>query len=145
MTVDSQTRKIMNLDDFLGPKPDVIDLHAENRWAAIDELLYHLVATHKIKPEDRDAIAESVKKRESSMSTGIGFGIGLPHASTDLISEMVGTLGRSRKGIQFDAPDGKPVVLVMLFLVPRGQFQKHLPTLANLAKQLHKSDSRDGL
>jgi len=145
MTVDSQTRKIMNLDDFLGPKPDVIDLHAENRWAAIDELLYHLVATHKIKPEDRDAIAESVKKRESSMSTGIGFGIGLPHASTDLISEVVGALGRSRQGIQFDALDGKPVVLVMLFLVPQGQFQKHLPTLANLAKLLHNPDFRDGL
>ena len=58
---------------------------------------------------------------------------------------MVGAIGRSRKGVQFDALDGKPVNLVMLFLVPQGQFQKHLHTLANLAKLLRKQDSRDGL
>jgi mannitol/fructose-specific phosphotransferase system IIA component (Ntr-type) len=46
---------------------------------------------------------------------------------------VVGAIGRSRKGIQFDALDGKPVNLVMLFLMPQGQFQKHLHTLANLA------------
>jgi mannitol/fructose-specific phosphotransferase system IIA component (Ntr-type) len=54
------------------------------------------------------------------MSTGIGFGIGIPHASTDLISEVVGALGRSKKGINFDALDNQPVNLVMLFLVPQG-------------------------
>jgi fructose-specific phosphotransferase system IIA component len=135
----------MDLNDFLGPKPIVIDLHAENRWEAIDELIDQLVVHHKIKAEHRDAIAESVRKRETSMSTGIGMGIGIPHAATDLVGEVVGAIGRSRKGVQFDALDGKPVNLVMLFLVPQGQFQKHLHTLANLAKLLHKQDFRDGL
>ena len=46
--------------------------------------------------------------------------------------------------IQFGALDGKPVKLVMLFLVPQGQFQKYPHTLANLAKLLHKKDFRDG-
>lgn len=132
----------MDLNDFLGPKPIIVDLHAKDRWAAIDELMDHLVANHKIKAEHRNAIAESVRKRESTMSTGIGFGIGLPHASTNLISEVVGVIGRSRKGVQFDAVDGKPVSLVMLFLVPQDQFQKHLHTLANFAKLLHKADFR---
>jgi len=63
----------MGLNDFFGLKPIVIDLHAENRWEAIDELINHLVANHKIKTEHRDAIAVSVRKRESAMSTGIGF------------------------------------------------------------------------
>lgn len=135
----------MDLKDFLGPKPIVIDLHAQNRWEAIDELIDHLVAHHKIKAEHREAIAESVKKREKSMSTGIGFGIGIPHASSDLISEVAGAIGRSRKGIQFDALDGQPVKLVMLFLIPRGQFQQHVHTLANIAKLLHKGDFGDSL
>jgi mannitol/fructose-specific phosphotransferase system IIA component (Ntr-type) len=135
----------MDLNDFLGPDPNIIELRADNRWEAIDELIDHLVADHKIKSEDRETIVEKVKKRESSMSTGVGFGIGLPHASTDLISEVVGVIGRSRNGVQFDALDGKPVKLVMLFLVPQGQFQKHLHTLANIAKLLHKKEFRDGL
>jgi hypothetical protein len=85
-----------------------------------------LVNTSKIRSEHREAIVAVVKKRESSMSTGIGFGIGIPHASTDLIQEVVGALGRSKKGIEFDALDNQPVNLVVLFLVPQGQFQKHL-------------------
>jgi len=135
----------MDLNDFLGPEPIVTDLQAENRWEAIDELLNHLVTHHKLKAEHRDAIAASVKKREASMSTGIGFGIGIPHASTDLVSQIVGVIGRSRKGVQFDALDGQPVKLVMLFLVPQGEFQKHLHLLSNIAKLLHKQDFRDGL
>jgi mannitol/fructose-specific phosphotransferase system IIA component (Ntr-type) len=134
----------MDLNDFLGPDPIVIDLLADDKWGAIDELLNQLVTHQKIKTGDRDAIAADVKKREKSMSTAIGFGIAIPHASTNLISDIVGAVGRSRKGLPFDALDGKPVNLVMLFLVPQGQFQKHLHTLANIAKLLHKYNSRDG-
>ncbi|MDB6018550.1 MAG: ptsN 1 [Pedosphaera sp.] len=135
----------MNLGDILGPDNILPDLQATNRWEAIDELINNLVVTGKIKPENRDAIAAVVKKRETSMSTGIGFGIGIPHASTDLIYEVVGAFGRSKKGVNFDALDNQPVNLVMLFLVPQGQFQKHLHTLANIAKLLHKKEFRQAL
>ncbi len=135
----------MNLGDILATDQIVPELQAANRWEAIDELLNTLVSCGKIKPEHRQAIAAVVKKRETSMSTGIGFGIGIPHASTDLIYEVVGALGRSRSGVNFDALDNQPVNLVMLFLVPQGQFQKHLHTLANIAKLLHKKEFRQAL
>jgi len=137
--------RAMDLVDILTKDQILTDLQAADRWAAIDELINNLVATGKIQAEHRDAIAAVVKKRETSMSTGIGFGIGIPHASTDLIKEVVGALGRSRKGINFDALDNQPVNLVMLFLVPQGQFQKHLHTLANIAKLLHKAEFRQAL
>ena len=132
-------------DDYFGPKVNVVNLQAQDRWQAIEELMNHLVDTHKIQSPHRNSIAESIRKRELSMSTGIGFGIGIPHASTTLVSEVVAVVGRSRKGIQFDALDSKPVHLVFLFLVPAGQFQKHVHLLANLAKSLHRQDFRDGL
>jgi len=135
----------MDLGDILSPEVITADLQATNRWEAIDELINNLVAAGKIKPEYREAIVAVVKKRESSMSTGIGFGIGLPHASTDLIYEVVGAFGRSKKGVNFDALDNQPVSLVMLFLVPQGQFQKHLHTLAKIAKLLHKKEFRQAL
>ena len=135
----------MNLADILSPSQIITGLQAANRWEAIDELIRNLVACDKIKPEHVEQIASVVKKRESSMSTGIGFGIGIPHASTDLITEVVGSLGRSRQGVNFDALDNQPVNLVMLFLVPQGQFQKHLHTLANIAKLLHKKEFRQAL
>src|ERR1700744_585521 len=135
----------MDLGDILSKEQIITDLQAADRWQAIDELIKNLVSTGKIKAEHHDAIAAVVKKRESSMSTGIGFGIGIPHASTDLITEVVGALGRSRKGVNFDALDNQPVNLVMLFLVPQGQFPKHLHTLANIAKLLHKKEFRQAL
>jgi mannitol/fructose-specific phosphotransferase system IIA component (Ntr-type) len=135
----------MDLGDILGVENILPDMKAANRWESIDELIKNLVETGRIKPEHHDAISAVVKKRETSMSTGIGFGIGIPHASTDLIYEVVGALGRSKNGVNFDAHDNQPVNLIMLFLVPQGQFQKHLHTLANIAKLLHKAELRQAL
>ena len=135
----------MDLGDILGPEQIVPELKATNRWEAIDELIQQLISSGKIKPEHREAVTAVIKKRETSMSTGIGFGIGIPHASTDLIYEVVGAFGRSKSGVNFDALDNQPVTLVLLFLVPQGQFQKHLHTLAKIAKLLHRKDFRAAL
>jgi mannitol/fructose-specific phosphotransferase system IIA component (Ntr-type) len=135
----------MDLADILSPNLITSDLKATNRWDAIEELVDNLVACSKIKPEHQEAVVSVVRKRESSMSTGIGFGIGIPHASTDLIYEVVGAFGRSTSGVDFEALDNQPVTLVMLFLVPQGQFQKHLHTLAKIAKMLHKKEFRQAL
>jgi arginyl-tRNA synthetase len=123
----------------------IVDLQAGDQWQAIDELIDNLVATGKISSANRDAVATAVKKRETSMGTGIGFGIGIPHASTDTVSEVVYAIGRSKNGINYGALDYKPVHLVVLFLVPAGQFQKHVSALANIAKLLHKADFRRSL
>jgi mannitol/fructose-specific phosphotransferase system IIA component (Ntr-type) len=135
----------MELGDILGVGQIVTELKATNRWEAIDELVDMLIAGGKIQAKDRAAIVATIRKRENAMSTGIGFGIGIPHASTDLLTDVVGGLGRSTKGIDFDSLDNQPVHLVMLFLVPQGQFQKHLHTLANIAKLLHVKEFRTSL
>lgn len=135
----------MNLGDILSPQQIVPELKATTRWEVIDELIGTLVSSGHIPTADREAITAVVKKREQSMSTGIGFGIGIPHASTDLIPAVVAAFGRSKAGIQFDSLDNQPVHLVTLFLVPQGQFQKHLHTLAGIAKVLRKEEFLRGL
>jgi len=139
----------MNLDDYLGPKPSVIDLRARDRWEAIDELVGHLAVTNKIKLEHRDRIATAVKQRERSMSTGIGFEIGIPHASSDLVSDVVAVVGRSQNGIQFDALDGKPVKSVLSFCRPRPrknmQHRPHSRRRLRHAKSPNQTGHRIGL
>lgn len=132
----------MELADLLTKEQVVTELKATDRWEAIEELIELLVNNGHVKSEHREAVLSVVKKREISMSTGIGFGIGIPHASTDLVEEVTGAFGRSKNGVNFDALDNQPVTLVMLFLVPQGQFQKHLHTLAKIAKVLHKKEFR---
>jgi len=135
----------MELGDILGKDQILTELKSATRWETIEELVGLLISTGKIQAKDREAIVAAVRKRENAMSTGIGFGIGIPHASTDLLHEVVGAMGRSTKGVDFDALDNQPVHLVMLFLVPQGQFQKHLHTLANIAKLLHNREFRQAL
>ena len=135
----------MTLGDILEEEQIAADLKAQDRWEAIDELVDQLVDSGQVNESDRQPIIDVVRKRESSMSTGIGYGIGIPHASSDLIYDVVGAFGRSQKGVNFEAIDNQPVQLVMLILVPQGQFQKHLHTLANIAKQLHNKDVRQAL
>jgi mannitol/fructose-specific phosphotransferase system IIA component (Ntr-type) len=54
------------------------------------------------------------------------------------IPNLIGAWGRSSKGIQFDSLDHGPVYRVALFLIPQGEFQRHLALLAQLAKWLHQ-------
>lgn len=135
----------MHLADILSPAQIIPEMRAHDRWQAIDELVEQLVIAGRIPPEHKQDIVAVVKKREQSMSTGIGFGVGIPHAVSELISEVVGVLGRSAKGMEFESLDNQPVKLVILFLVPQGQFQKHLHTLSNIAKNLHNADFRSAL
>jgi mannitol/fructose-specific phosphotransferase system IIA component (Ntr-type) len=133
------------LGNILSEAQVIADLRAANRWEAIDELIANLVATGKIKAEHRDGIIGAVRKRETSMSTGIGHGVGIPHASTDLVTEITGAFGRSTTGIDFDSMDGQAVNLVTLLLVPQKQFQQHLHTVSGIAKLFSNDAFRQAL
>ena len=61
------------------------------------------------------------------------------------MSEVVAAFGRSTTGIEFDSLDGQPVFFVVLFVVPKDQFQTHLRTLAAIAKFLNDKTVRDEL
>ena len=134
-----------SLGTILSEAQIIPELRATNRWEAIDELVATLVATGKIKPEHRDGIIGAVRKRETSMSTGIGHGVGIPHASTDRVNEITGAFGRSTTGIDFDSPDGQPVRLATLLLVPQKQFQQHLHTVSGIAKLFSSENFRQAL
>ena len=135
----------MTLASILSVDQIITQMDSKNRWDVIDELIQKLVDCGKITAEKAPQIVEAVKKRESSMSTGVGFGMGLPHASTQLIDDVIGVFGRSSDGVNFDALDNQPVKFVVLFLVPHGQFQKHLQTLGNIARLLHRKDMRQAI
>src|SRR6201987_3168304 len=135
----------MSLANLLSAEQIIPEMKATERWAAIVELIDLLVRLGRIKPDDRDPILASLKQREETMSTGIGFGIAIQHCSSDRLDEVVAAFGRSTKGIEFDALDNAPVKFVVLFIVPKNQFQTHLRTLASIAKFLNDRSVRDNL
>ena len=135
----------MDLSSLLTVEQIIPQMQATERWGAIGELVDLLVKVGKVKPEDHDTVLNALKQREDTMSTGIGFGIAIPHASSDKVAEVVAAFGRSSGGIEFESLDNAPVKFVVLFVVPRDQFQMHLRTLAAIAKLLNDRTVREAL
>src|SRR5436305_14716670 len=135
----------MSLASLLSAEQIIPEMRATQRWDAIVELIDLLVTQGKVQPDARESILASLKQREETMSTGIGFGIAIPHCSSDRINDVVAAFGRSSQGIEFDALDNAPVKFVVLFIVPKNQFQTHLRTLASIAKFLNDRSVRDEL
>jgi len=135
----------MNLGNLLSVDRIVPEMQAVERWTAIVELVELLVVRGKVKAEDKDLVLAALRQREETMSTGIGFGIAIPHASSDRVGEVLAAFGRSSKGIEFDSLDNAPVKYIVLFVVPKDQFQTHLRTLAAIAKFLNDRSVRDRL
>ena len=135
----------MTLGHLLSVNQIIPEMQATERWSAIVELVELLVRLGKIKPGDREVVLSALRAREETMSTGIGFGIAIPHASSDRVSEVVAAFGRSNSGIEFDSLDNLPVKFIVLFIVPKDQFQTHLRTLAAIAKFLNDRAVRERL
>ena len=74
--------------------------------------------------------------RENSISTAIGKGWACPHARVPFDEDLMCVVGWSPTGIEFDAPDGIPVSIVAMYLVPANQRNHYLREISILAKAL---------
>lgn len=133
----------MTLATLLSADRILPDLRATERWEAITEIVDFLVQAGAVQAADRDSVLHALRQREETMSTGIGFGIAIPHASSDCVTEVVTAFARSSQGIEFDSLDNELVHFIVLFIVPKDQFQAHLRTLAAIAKFLNDRMVRD--
>ena len=82
----------------------------------------------------RSVVFDSLFAREKLGSTGLGQGVAIPHGRIKGIKEAVGALVRMREPIPFDAPDGQPVGLIFILLVPERATDLHLQLLSELAQ-----------
>ncbi len=118
---------------------------ATERWQAIEEIVSFLIEGGHLPKREKESILGALFHREETMSTGIGFGVAIPHASSEAINKIVVAFGRSQTGIEFESLDSKPVHFVVLFLVPSTQFQTHLKTLSAIARFLNDRPTREAL
>lgn len=130
----------MKLVKLLSAEQIIAEMESAVHWEAITELVDRLVTCGLLASDVREATLEALKERERLVSTGIGGGVAIPHAFSDEVEEVVAVLGRSRAGIDFEAVDRAPVHVIVLFVVPRKNYQLHLRTLAAIAKMFNGQD-----
>lgn len=135
----------MKLANLLTPDQVVLEMRSQEHFPAIVELVDHLVSTNQLSKDLREDVIQSLKAREEQVSTGIGYGVAIPHAFSEKVDEVIAVFGRSSKGIDFEALDHCPVHLVVLFIVPKKNYHLHLQTLAAIAKMFTNCDIRKKL
>ncbi len=106
-------------------------LEAEDKAEAFEELVDVLVNHYHL--ECRDEILDAINRREAKMSTGIKKGIAIPHAKTDFTSGVIGILGVSDRGIDYESLDGEPVHMLFLLVSSEDEAGKHLAILKKIA------------
>ena len=93
----------------------------------------------------RSQVFESLFAREKLGSTGLGQGIAIPHGRIKGLKEAVGGFVRLTTPVQFDAPDGRPVTLLFVLLVPEQATEHHLQILSELAQMFSDRGFREQL
>ena len=121
----------------------VVDLAAVTREEALAEVCRAAASSPAVR--DAAALVAAVRERESVMSTGIGLGIAVPHAKIPSVQEFVLAVGRSRKGIDFQALDGAPVHIVVLIAGPEEKQARYLQVLAGVTLRLKSAEVRRAL
>ncbi len=92
---------------------------------------------------DVDELITALTEREEIMSTGIGFGIAIPHARIGSVKEMVFAIGISKAGIEFDSFDGSPVRLVILVAAGVQQHRDYLKLLSRIMTVIKQGDNKE--
>ncbi len=93
----------------------------------------------------RSLVYDALFAREKLGSTGLGLGVAIPHGRIKGLKHAVGAFLRLANPVQFDAPDGKPVQLVFVLLVPEAANEQHLQLLSELAQMFSERDFREKL
>ena len=132
----------MHLASLLATDRIIPAMRACGHMDAIRELVDQLVASGALATELHAEILDQLIAREEFVSTGIGGGVAIPHAFSDHVAQVTAVLGRSPGGIDFEALDHAPVHLVVLFLVPKKDYQSHLRMLAAIAKMFANTTIR---
>lgn len=93
----------------------------------------------------RSTVFDSLFARERLGSTGLGQGVAIPHGRIKGLKEAAAAFVRLAEPIAFDAPDGRPVSILVVLLVPEQATQQHLDILSELAQMLSDKAFRDNL
>jgi PTS system nitrogen regulatory IIA component len=133
----------MNLISKLLPVQNVlIDLDVSSKKRVFEHAGLMFENNHNIA---RSLVFDSLFAREKLGSTGLGQGIAIPHGRIKGLREAVGAMIRMHEPIPFDAPDGQPVNLIFVLLVPERATDLHLQILSELAQMFSDKPFRDQL
>lgn len=121
----------MNLGKVFPPESIILNLESTEKDELFEELVQNIVSRH---PEiNREEALAALLSREQKMTTGILPGIAVPHCGIDTAKCDAGAIGISKRGIDYDSLDKKPVHFVFMLICNSSDDAGHLENLKKIA------------
>ena len=133
----------MKLTDILSRDCVRVPLTGTDREGVIAELVDVLDAAGKI--NGREAVLRAVLDRERTRSTGIGYGLAIPHGKCPACPQLAMAVGRPAEAIDFESKDGQPCNIICLLASPPDQTGPHIQALARISRLMLMEDFRSAL
>ena len=118
-------------------------LRATDKPGVLAELADAAVAAGAVGAACRDGVLQALLDREEKMSTGMQYGLAIPHAKTDCVSELVTMVALAPAGVPFDSLDGEPAQIFIATLSPPADANSHIRFLALVTRQLNNRRVRE--
>ncbi len=133
----------MKIQDILFKNAIIMDLKAAPKDEVLEQLGLFLASIHNVK--DPAKLVQKILEREAEISTGIGYGIAIPHARTDLVDRVCIVAARCLKGIEFQSIDDQPVYLLFMLASPADNSDDLRKILSSLSKIMSYEHMREKL
>ena len=133
----------MLISSLLKEELMIMDMDVSNKADAIYKLVSLLYDKKIINSKEK--FIEVVNKREEEFSTGIGFGIAVPHGKSNLVKTPAIVFGKNKQPIEYGSIDNTPVTMFFLIAVPENANEQHLRVISSLARKFMDEDVRKGL
>jgi PTS system nitrogen regulatory IIA component len=133
----------MSLEDVFDRDSVIADLASTEKREVLDEMVTDLC--EKVSGLNKEKLLEVLLEREKLGSTGIGYGVAIPHGKMKDLKRVLVSFARSRKGVDFQATDEKPVHLFFLIVAPENSTASHLKILSDISSILKEADFRKKL
>ena len=133
----------MQLSKLLTADRIRVPLKAAEKTDVITELIDVLAATGGL--AERDAARQAVHNREAARTTGIGYGLAIPHGKSDGCKKLVMAAGKPAQPVDFQSLDQRPVTFVVLLVSPPDQTGPHIQALAKISRLMNIEEFRSAV
>jgi len=109
------------------------------------EEIFHLIAQQLVKADiavEEKAVVQQLKDRENLGSTGVGYGIAIPHIISQIIKQPAAVVVRLKRPVNWNAIDNEPVRLIVCLVAPEADRNLYLSLLAEIARSLNTPQLR---
>lgn len=130
------------ISQILLPQNVILDAESTSKKRVLERVGILFENTHQVA---RSQVFDSLFAREKLGSTGLGHGVAIPHGRIKGLRDAVAAFIKTEATIPFDAPDGQPVNLIFVLLVPERATDLHLQLLGELAQMFSDKTFREQL